>query len=163
MSPAQTHDFRSVLQGVFVLYAVVSFAVALFAVLCWCISDLVSIVLWRAECFTTAPGSSPPCCEYVLLLCSIFGHKARPAYMYVAHNPPWEQAEVDKGWNRHRWYIKSFCWPELTFFPTLSFAFSRANSLGQRSFTADCSCIWKLCAKSHLGEVKELKITWSCP
>lgn len=102
MSPTQTHDFRSVLQGVFVLYAVVSFAVALFAVLCWCISDLASIVLWRAECFTTAPGSSPHCCECVLLLCSIFGHEARPVHTDGAQNPPWEQAEVDKGRNRHR-------------------------------------------------------------
>lgn len=161
MSPIETHDvgsgFRAVLHGVFVLYAVVSPAVALFAVLCGCISVLAWLVLCRAECLTTAAGHSPHCCEHPghcsaaflawSMPCTRVWHGTLPRVM--------EQAQATTS-NHSAGLISHFSAP-------LSFAFSRANSLGQCSFTADCGCIWKLCAKSHLGEVRELKITWSCP
>ena len=133
MSPTQTHDFRSVLQGVFVLHAVVSFAGAWPRSCCGEQSVLprllgaphIAVSMW--------------CCFVASL------HTKQDLYMCMWHTTPpgsrlrWtrdgtrtgDTSNFSAGLNSH-------------FSPTLSFAFSRANSLGQCSFTADCSCIWKL-------------------
>lgn len=64
-----------------------------------------------------------------------FWHEACPVHVCVARNPPQgygtgtsDTSNLSAGLNSH-------------FSAPLSFAFSRANSLGQCSFTADCGCI----------------------
>lgn len=42
------------------------------------------------------------------------------------------------------------------------FGFRRTNSPEARSLTVDFSYIWKMHAKFHTGEMKEIKITFGC-
>lgn len=139
MSPTETHEvgsgFRAVLHGVFVLYAVVSPAVALLqcfagASQCW-----PGLCCAEQNVLPQLLGTPHTAVSILGIALQHFWHEACPVHVCVARNPPQGYgtgtgvtSNLSAGLNSH-------------FSAPLSFAFSRANSLGQCSFTADCGCI----------------------